>query len=381
MLKSFYSKKSHWFSFVAHQTNNIMKKCFFICLLFISNLVIAQLDFSEKNRISNPLFTAMDAKIVNGDYEEITSVLVAKDGKLIYEKYYNGTTQNSKHNTRSATKTIATFLTGIAIDKGFINSENDRIFDYLKFDSAPLNPDPRKEAITFEDVLTMSSVLECNDNDEFSRGNENRMYIVEDWTKFYADLPVRGYPYSPKPEDAPYGRAMSYCSAGAAIITQALQDAIKMPADDFLKENLLKPLEINDYVLHYSPTGTLNTAGGSEYESRDFLKLIQLFLQNGTWNKQQIISKQWIEKATSPKANAWEGMDYGYLLWLKSFGKDSPSPSYAMAGNGGNKLIAFPELGVTVVLTSTNYNNRKAHGYTDELLNNYIVPAVAKLKE
>jgi hypothetical protein len=50
-----------------------------------------------------------------------------------------------------------------------------------------------------------------------------------------------------------------------------------------------------------------------------------------------------------------------------------------MAGNGGNKVVAFPELGVTVVLTTTNYNNRKAHGYTDELLDNFIVPVVSKL--
>jgi CubicO group peptidase (beta-lactamase class C family) len=202
------------------------------------------------------------------------------------------------------------------------------------------------------------------------------MYIVEDWSKFYIDLPVRAYPYSPKPADSPYGRAMSYCSAGSALATEVVQAAIEMPAHLYLKERLLKPLEIENYTLHFSPKGTLNTAGGSEYRSRDLLKLIQLCLQEGKWKNQQIISSSWIEKATTPKANAWENMDYGYLFWLRKYGESNPVGCFAMAGNGGNKVVAFPDLNITVVLTSTNYNNRKAHGYTDEILHDFIVPAL-----
>ncbi|QIE59756.1 serine hydrolase [Rasiella rasia] len=351
-----------------------------LVVFVLSANVFGQLNFSEENRKTHSLFTTMDANITKGDYEEITSVLIAKDGKLIYEKYYNGATQESMHNTRSATKTIATFLTGIAIDKGFINSEKDKIFEHLQLERPMLNPDPRKDAITLEDLLTMSSIVECSDDDQFSRGNENRMYNVEDWTQFFIDLPVRGYPYSPKPEDSPYGRSMSYCSAGSALIAEVVQDAIKSPADKFMKEHLLTPLNITEYKLDYTPKGTLNTAGGSNYKSRDLLKFIQLCLQKGTWNEQQVVSKSWIEKATSPKVSAWEDMNYGYLFWLKSFGKDTLISSYAMAGNGGNKIVAFPELNVTVVLTTTNYNNRKAHGYTDALLNEFIVPAVMQLK-
>jgi len=350
-----------------------------VSLFLVSSICIAQLDFSEKNKKSHVLFENLDQKILAGDYEEITSVLVARDGKLIYEKYYNGASVTSKHNTRSATKTIATLLTGIAIQDGKISSEKDKIFDILKWNQPIQNTDSRKSAITIEDLLAMSSIVECDDNDEYSRGNENRMYIVEDWSKFYINLPVKAYPYSPRPADAPYGRAMSYCSAGAALASEVVQAAIQMPADLYLKERLLKPLGIEHYKLHFSPKGTLNTAGGSEYQSRDLLKLIQLCMQKGKWSNQQIIPASWISKATTPKANAWEGMDYGYLFWLRKFGATSPVSSYAMAGNGGNKIVAFPELNVTVVLTSTNYNNRKAHGYTDEILGDFIVPALQEM--
>ncbi len=349
-----------------------------IFIFFCSPSLFGQIDFSNKNLISENLLTKMDSAVQNGVYEEITSILIAKDGKLLYEKYYHGSDIDSKHNTRSATKTIATLLTGMAIKQGFIQSEKDKIFDYLKEQKPVQNPDPRKANITIEDLLTMSSILECDDNNSFSRGNEERMYILEDWAQFFVDLPIKSYPYSPKPEDSPYGRSMSYCSAGSAAVAEIVRMAINGNVDEFLKKNLLDPLEINDYTLHHTPTGTLNTAGGSEYRSRDFLKIIQMCLQNGRWGEQQIIPADWLEKATTPKANAWEGMDYGYLFWLRNYGPDKGVPCYAMAGNGGNKVMAFPELNLTVVLTATNYNNRKAHGYTDELLNKYIIPTMLK---
>ncbi|MEL6142518.1 MAG: serine hydrolase [Bacteroidota bacterium] len=336
----------------------------------------AQLDLSTVNGAPNNLLLTMDSTIKAGDYERITSVLVAKDGQLLFEKYYNGTDQNTLRNTRSVTKTMATLLTGIAIREGHIQSEQDKIFTYLPHKTPVKNPDPRKEDITLEDLLTMSSIMECDDDNVYSRGNEERMYLIEDWTGFFLGLPIRSYPFSPQPADRPYGRAFSYCTAGASTMAEIIQSAIGAKLDQFAKRHLFEPLGINNYQLHYTPEGVLNTAGGSEYRSRDLLKLIQMCLNKGKWEGQEIVPMEWLVKATTPKVNVGEGVDYGYLFWLKSFGLEQKHPAYYMSGNGGQKVLAIPALKLTVVITTTNYGNRKAHNYTDELMNKFIVPAV-----
>jgi CubicO group peptidase (beta-lactamase class C family) len=349
--------------------------------LFFSVSISAQLNFTETNKNEISLLNELDSIVTSGKYEEITSILIAKDSEVLFEKYYNDNKVDSKHNTRSTTKTIATFLTGIAIDKGFIESEKDKIFKYLPHTLPVKNPDKRKENITIEDLLTMSSVLECDDYNWHSRGHEERMYVIEDWTQFLVDLPVRSYPFGPKPEDSPYGRVFAYASAKAAAVGDIIQKAVKTDLDKFAKEHLFEPLGITDYKLHYTPKNVLNTAGGSEYRSRDFLKLIQLFANKGKWNDKQIISSDWIEKATTAKVKAHDGMDYGYFLWLRKFGKEKKYHFYCMAGNGGNKVVSCPDLDLTVVITTTNYNNGNAHNYTNEIMDKYIVPAIVGLEK
>ena len=338
--------------------------------------LMAQLDYTHVNHDLPPRLDSLDAKVRAGDYEAVTSILIAREGKVLYERYYNGADGDSRHNTRSATKTIATLLTGLAIREGYIGSEQDLLKDYLGHKWPVKNPDPRKDATTLEDLLTMSSVLECDDYNRYSRGNEERMYPIEDWTQFLLDLPVRSYPWGPPPAERPYGRAWSYCTAGAAAMAAVVESAVGQPAHAFAREHLLEPLGITEYEHHFSPRGTLNTAGGSEYRSRDFLKLIQLCLQGGVWEGRRVIPAEWLEKATTPKAQVEPGVEYGYLFWLESFGAAKKYPTFYMSGNGGQKIVAVPGLELAVVITTTNYNNRNGHPYTDEIMNDYVIPAM-----
>lgn len=319
-----------------------------------------------------------------GDFKDITSVLIARRGRVAYEHYFDSNGVDGLRNTRSATKTITGMLIGAAIDRHLIPSANTRVLDYLQ-DKLPLkNPDPRKGEITIEDFLTMSSLLECDDENSFSRGHEERMYLVEDWAKFALDLPIRGFPaWQPKPKDSPYGRSWSYCTAGATTLGVVLERAVKRFVPDFAREVLFVPLGITSVQWQFQPLGTAMTGGGLLLRSRDFLKLGQLYLEGGSWNGHQIISSEWVEKSLRPHAQAREDTDYGYLWWLQRFHFRARSlRSYGMYGTGGNKLLVFPDEALVVVITATNYRVQGASAVTDKLLVDYIleaaVPANAK---
>jgi CubicO group peptidase (beta-lactamase class C family) len=326
--------------------------------------------------LSSTRLEAMEKDIASGQFQKIGSILIARHGKLVYEHYFAGDATTLR-DTRSASKTITGMLVGIAIDQKKLAGAGAKIVSFFP-DKRPLqNPDPRKEQITVEDFLTMSSLLECDDWNEFSRGNEERMYLIEDWIRFTLDLPIKGFaPWVKKPADSPYGRSFSYCTAGASTLGGVLGRVTKMPVEDFAQQALFTPLGISHAQWAFSPLGMAQTGGGLRLRSRDLLRLAQLYLAGGTFNGQRVVARQWIETSTRPHVRIDDDTEYGYFWWLKHFGPtDKQSLAYYMNGNGGNKVAVFPDLDMTVVITTTNYNTKGMHEQTDRLLHEYIVAA------
>ena len=322
---------------------------------------------------------AMTAAVRKGDFQKITSVLIARRGKLVYEQYFDADGADGMRNTRSATKSITGMLIGIAIDKGALPGVQAPVLPYFA-DKQPLAyPDPRKAKITVEDLLTMSSLLECDDEDAFSRGKEDRMYLIEDWVKFYLDLPIKGFAnWQPKPEASPYGRAFSYCTAGAVTLGALVGRATKTPAPDFAQRYLFGPLGITQTAWQFTPLGEAMGGGGLGLRSRDLLKLGQLYLNEGRWNGRQVVPAAWVRASLSPHANIDENFDYGYFLWLrKAFvARGHGHPAWLMNGAGGNKVIGIPDLDMTVVITTTNFRLKDAHAVSERLLTDYVIDAV-----
>jgi CubicO group peptidase (beta-lactamase class C family) len=322
---------------------------------------------------------AMTQAVRRGDFQQITSVLVARRGQLTYEQYFDAGGADALRNTRSATKTITGMLTGIAIDKGLIAGVATPVLPYFP-DKQPLeNPDPRKARITIEDLLTMSSLLECDDENSFSRGNEERMYLVEDWVKFYLGLPIKGFPdWVDPPAKAKYGRSFSYCTSGVVTLAVLLERATHRAQPQFAADNLFGPLGVGPVQWQHLPTGEAMGGGGLGLRSRDLLKLGELYRMGGLWNGHRIISEAWVKASVSPHAQIDETFDYGYLWWLRSF--QAPGgrahPAWLMNGTGGNKVIVLPDLEMVVVITTTNYRLKTAHELSEKLLTDYVLAAV-----
>lgn len=313
---------------------------------------------------------AITVAIEGGDYQTATSLIVWKDGKTLYEDYFNGATADTQHDVRSASKTITGMLAGIAIAEGYLPGVETPVLPYFPDRQPVRNPDARKAEITVEDFLTMSSLLECNDFNQFSRGNEERMYLIEDWVQFAFDLPIRGFaPWETKPSDTPYGRSFSYCTAGVHLLGQTIARATGERLDSYADRMLLDPLGITDFAWQYNHMGETVAGGGMRLRSRDLLKLGLLYVNEGRFEGRQILSTDWVQQSLTRHLDAPSPYGYGYLIWQSDHDIGGvPVTAHFMSGNGGNRVIFLPGHDIVIVITKTDYNTSGMHEAAERLM-------------
>lgn len=322
-----------------------------------------------------PRWAAVDQAIRARQFESVTSVLVARHGRIVHEAYFDDGGAEALRNTRSATKSVLALLVGQAIADGRLRSVQAPVLPHLPAQRRMAADDRRKAAITVEDLLTMSGPLECDDWNEWSRGNEERMYLVEDWVGFFWSLPMRGFPaWTTKPAESPHGRAFSYCTAGVTTLGVALGAALRESLEAYAQRRLFAPLGINRADWQRLPLGPVQAGGGLALRTRDLFAIGQLVLQRGQWQGRALLPETWVTAMTTPHARMPDGTDYGYLWWLHRF--PGEVQTQAMNGAGGNTVQVIPSLDAVVVITATNFQVRNAPRLTMKLFNELIVPAL-----
>ncbi|HEY2780480.1 MAG TPA: serine hydrolase [Steroidobacteraceae bacterium] len=315
----------------------------------------------------------LEQAIARGDYPNTTSVLIVRGGKLAYEHYFGEGGVAFLNNTRSATKFVTTLALGAAIGTGAIPSEHARAFEYLT-DLKPFKNDTQdKQGITLQDMLSMSSALACDDGDDDSPGNEDKMHPQPDWTRWAVDLPtLQGYS-----RDAAGLGPFRYCTTNAFLVGQIVQRATRTPVDRFTEDRILRPLGIRKWHWSYSPAKEAMTGGGLELRSRDLAKIAWMTLSGGRWQDKQILPQHWIDAALAIRRASRPNQNYGYFIFEGDFKTACGlRPVWYMAGTGGNQILILRDQGTAIVVTRTAFKLRGTSAQTVDMLEKYILSAL-----
>jgi CubicO group peptidase (beta-lactamase class C family) len=309
------------------------------------------------------------ARIRDRTFPGIDGLVIVRHGGLVAEAYFNGYGPDRPHDIRSATKSVTSILVGIALDRGWLTLDTTVVSFFAEYRPSA-GWDSVHAALRLRDLLTMRTGLACDDFEQDSPGNEEKMYPRADWTRFFFQIP---------PGSSPPGSRFSYCTAGVTVLGELLARAVRQRIPAYADAVLWRPLAIRDARWRPTPTGGTMTGGNLELTPRDMAKLGQLYLQRGEFGGERVLSATWVERSCRAEVDEPDsGYQYGFLWWIRNPLTDSTAiPSCHASGNGGQKIFVFPSADLVVVFTGSNYNvARLGHGQPVVILNQYILPAL-----
>lgn len=299
----------------------------------------------EEQGMDSEQLTAMLEFIQEENDFDFDSILVIRNGYVVLEIYFYPFTPTDKHGIYSAAKSFTATVVGIALDQGYIESVDQRVLNFFP-DRTFENLDERKEAITIEHVLTMSSGLqygtELDDLNNPTNNPYQRMWASGDWLQYMLDLPMEAAP----------GTTYNYTTGGAHILMAIVNESIEADSASFVDTYLFGPLGITDYIWTTAPDGVLEGGSSLYLTPRDMAKFGYLYLKNGVWEGEQIVSSGWVETVTTayidPNDREYEG--YGYQWWV------AEDPYYYTAhGASGQRVFVAPEENLVAVTTAHNW--------------------------
>jgi CubicO group peptidase (beta-lactamase class C family) len=339
---------------------------------------------AEEVGLSIPALSSLVDDIRDGQYGMVHSVLIVKDGRLVFETYFPGYAYDWRgeafrgewtefdrdvlHNVHSVTKSITSTLVGIAIEQGFIPDVDARVFSF--FPEYAHLADERKPTITVQHLLTMTSGLEWNENDVPPGDMSNdvaQLFVVPDPIEYVLAKPAVAEP----------GSQFYYHSGGVNVLGALLQVATGMSVDAFARVQLFAPLGITEWEWRRINAEFVFTSGDLRLRPRDVAKLGFLFLSYGRWEGQRIVGPGWVHAAALFWSYAFQDEDwpgYGYLWWHRIYRSDGQAvPTFQAVGWGGQRCIVIPSEHMVVVVTAGDYATDE---HVDEIITQGVLLAL-----
>jgi CubicO group peptidase (beta-lactamase class C family) len=304
---------------------------------------------------------------------------VARHGKLLLEEYFYGFDAKRPHDTRSAGKTFAPMLVGLAIDRGAKLAPDTPVYDEFPEYKPFANWEPRKANVQLQHLMSMTAGYNCDeDNSADAPLNEDVMQDQDkqsDWYRYTLDAPMA---------HDPGGDKAYYCSAELNLAAGVAAKATSRWLPDFFFEAYAGPLQFKRYYLNLQPNGEAYMGGGAYVRPRDQLKLGQLYLNGGMWNGRRVMSKTWVEQSLTRHA-AFEprfGVDHeygwGWHIHHIKLG-DHTFTEYESGGNGGQLVVILPELDMVVGITGGAYGDFPTWGrWSIEIIPHYVIAAASR---
>jgi CubicO group peptidase (beta-lactamase class C family) len=322
---------------------------------------------SDEVGISSGTLSKMMDRLNSVSNHNIHDILIFRNGKLLFEEYFRGYlyiwdtpgsngdliqyVKETNHFLASVSKTITSVLFGIAVKKGFIENLDDKVVDIFP-DYADILTDAKAE-ITLKQLLTMSSGLAWDESTSYEdpANDVKGMFDSDDPLAYVLSRPLL---YSP-------GTQFLYNSGGTNVLGAVIEKFTGKSLFDFAKEYLFDPLGIEQVEWHRISPDYYFASGGISLKPRDLAKIGYLFLNNGYWGEDQIISPEWISESvqehiitqgrTIPMARG-----YGYQWWLEDFKSDDHTySSFFAAGWGDQYMFIFPQEEMIIVFNGGNY--------------------------
>ncbi len=292
---------------------------------------------------------------IRGSSYEVDSAMVIKDGYIVLDEYFGEYGKDDLHIIYSCTKSVVSTIFGIAHENGEIPSLDTKLVDVYP-DITPQNQGEWKSAITLRDLLMMSGGFDARDSWIYQWEGLTPLHEAEDAVQYMLDLPMDFEP----------GSRFEYTNGVSHLLSCVITEKTGMPAAEYAETHLFEPLGITNYTWDSDNMGRNWGYNRIHLTPHDMAKIGFLFLNNGEWDGEQIVSENWVREATTHRidANIVEG--YGYQWWV---GDDY----YLALGYQGQFIFVYPEHELIAVFTG---GSPDTFDYTIRLPERFIEPAV-----